>query len=454
MKVKDYIRTDTLEIKLYGPTHPLETDFRGVERLLTAIEKHSGPLMPDEVSLGSGRTHAYSIDKVRRLLFKKSANDDVDLLLSQSDGLSTEYIFAFIGVDIPVRFRLRMIIPFAYFQEEGQQAQRAQDFIALLKAISEACDVVYGYAHNKADFSLGTDPHQEDSFAEKRAYEAYWLNVYGPPMVEDIGRQRVLSTPAVSLEELSNGAVLWLTRPAPTDYATEAARDAQARALSHLRDDLGYDEVLARLRERSAVLAPVERDWDPDMEDLLELTLDDEFYAHRQLATARLNDYRPPEVSEWRPIDQLRPADVEEVDETIENKFGLFAEQLAALLHKDVPEVMDGNPASLPPMDYHFWHYDYPQDFPRRDIDESLVPAIGAYLGDIMVRYLDGRWVPRRDIDESQVVVGDRAWLPFLRARHYMESKQAVLDYSLTKFFRTVQHYRGEAKSEGALGQR
>lgn len=60
----------------------------------------------------------------------------------------------------------------------------------------------------------------------------------------------------------------------------------------------------------------------------------------------------------------------------------------------------------------------------------------------MVARNLGGRWVPRRNIDEAQVVVGDRPWLPFLRARRHMQSKQSALDYSLTKFY-------GEAASEG-----
>ena len=440
MKVKDYIRADTLVAKLYGLSHPLEQGFEGVEKLLTAIEQNAGLLIPDEFSVGTGKTPSFSIDKVRRMLARKDANDYVNLLLSQSDAPYVEYAFTFIVGDVSIKFELWIIIPFAFFQDQGQQLQRSRDFVSLIKAIADACDVVYGFAHNEADFFLGTDPHLEDPFAEKKAYEAYWLNVYGPEMIEEIGRHKVMTIPASRFEELSNGAVLWLTRPTPTDYAIDEARQVQAKCLAHLRDDISYDEALVRLRERSAILAPVERDWDPDIEDLLELTLDDVHYAHRQLEIVKLNEYRPPEVSEWLPIEQILPSDVDNIDETITHYTEFLAEKLAALLHNDVPEVMECNPASLPFIDYHFWHFDYPQDFERKDIEESLVPAIGAYLGDVMVRYLGGRWVPRINIDESQVAIGERVWLPFLRARQYMQSKKSVLDYSLTKYFRAAQN--------------
>jgi hypothetical protein len=52
---------------------------------------------------------------------------------------------------------------------------------------------------------------------------------------------------------------------------------------------------------------------------------------------------------------------------------------------------------------------------------------------------LGGRWVPRRNWEESMVVVGDRAWLPFLRARHALQGREAPLDYSCTQLFRVAQ---------------
>lgn len=57
-------------------------------------------------------------------------------------------------------------------------------------------------------------------------------------------------------------------------------------------------------------------------------------------------------------------------------------------------------------------------------------------------------WVPRRELDESAVLIGERAWLPFVRARHYgtsdpasgpTRSRDAVLQHSLLKLFRVAE---------------
>ena len=46
-------------------------------------------------------------------------------------------------------------------------------------------------------------------------------------------------------------------------------------------------------------------------------------------------------------------------------------------------------------------------------------------------------------MEESQVCVGKRIWLPFLRARRYMQSRESLLEYSLTHFFHEAERYRG-----------
>ena len=74
-------------------------------------------------------------------------------------------------------------------------------------------------------------------------------------------------------------------------------------------------------------------------------------------------------------------------------------------------------------------------------LENALLPGVGAYLGKLLVKNFKGRWVPRKNRDESYVVLGDRAWLPFLRTRRCMRDRQSVIDYSLTKLYREAERY-------------
>lgn len=431
--------TDRFQLKLYSKISPLAHGYEAVSEIIESIIGSAGDFAPDQISAG-GSPRKYSTAELEQVLARQKDSLKPSLTLSRSSPPDLFYTLSFLAETAPVGFILSLTAPFYCFMENQSVEARSQAVTAMVKSLARLCSPSYAYGHSRADVSLSSDPRKEGRLVANEIYEIYWLNLLGKEMVDRMGRQRVLSTPAFQLEELPDGAVLLLTSPAPAGFDSAPARLAQARALAHLVDGSDMSNYLARLTDRSAKLAPVTRDWDPDISDLLELTLADVPYAERQSKTAELNSYRPPEVSEWRPVDQLLESDVENVEETLEG-FGVFAEKLAALLHKDVPSAMEASPASLPFIDYHFWHFEYAEEFKREDIETDLVPAVGAYLGDVIIRNLGGHWVPRKNVDESQLVLADRAWLPFLRARRYLQSTQAALDNSLTKFYRETERH-------------
>ena len=108
---------------------------------------------------------------------------------------------------------------------------------------------------------------------------------------------------------------------------------------------------------------------------------------------------------------------------------------------KEVPALKEGGPGSLIPLDCHLWQWSYSKRMQPEALENALFPGVGAYLGKMLVKDFKGRWVPRKNRDESYVVLGDRAWLPFLRTRRCMQDRQSVIDYSLTKFYREVERY-------------
>jgi hypothetical protein len=122
--------------------------------------------------------------------------------------------------------------------------------------------------------------------------------------------------------------------------------------------------------------------------------------------------------------------------------YSYLAERLVALLHTKVPSVFKATPESLTDVDYQFWHEEFPRVFERENIDSHAVPAIGAYLGQVLVRNLGGQWIPRQKLEEVQVRVGNRVWLPFVRAWRYMRSCQSLLDFSLTQLYRVAERHR------------
>jgi len=435
----EWCNDDSFQLDLFSSMNPMDRGFEGLEKVLEVIESLDPELRPDKMR-HSGRRLNYSRQAVRKRLHESSIGDTFSLLLVRSQ--PPEVIVSFVsrtnedGVFCSITLDLQ---PFSFLREPGQAERRAGHIVSFVRAMASCLPLTFGLGHSSTDTSLGTDPAVKDLSTPRPIYETFWLNVYGPAMVQAIGRQRLLSTPSALMEELPHGAVLWLTRPTPEDFASEEARLAQARALVHLRPELSLDSTLTTLRQRSLEFSPVPMEFDPDVADILRMEADFQgVLGGKRTLVERFNRYHPPPVSEWLPAAQAPAPDVDNVKAAIDTYECLYAEQLVALFHTEVPQVMEGTQNALPYLDWHLWNAGWGRRLSHEQ-RETLVPALGAFLGRYLVEVLGGRWVPRKMLEEAAVVIGDRAWLPFLRARHALQNQEAPLDYSCSQLFRTAQ---------------
>ncbi|ATB30637.1 hypothetical protein [Melittangium boletus] len=445
MKVLEFYGSrdeDFLRLTFDGAFNPRAALEGELEPFLHALEEYAGDWMPDVVE--GNRQRKYSRPSFWKALEERREDNNIGLGFYRTKWPALDMALRLwfppipSGLDIMVKVK-----PLSLFAE----AKRCLQFVEMVRAWASRYPVTHAAAHSADDKELAGSPNfgrdDETEFRDgfDKIYEVFWLNVFGPKLVETVGRERMLSTPAWRVEELPNGCVLLVTRPTPADFASEEARLAQARAHVHLRPDLDFDTVLRSLRERSARLAPVEPRFHPDVAPLLTRVVDRVASHERQRRIAEFNAWQPPEPEEWRPAASALPSDVEDPAAAREH-YDDLAEHLVALLHTQVPSVFKAMPESLTDVDFYFWREEFPTSRSREAIEERAVPAIGAYLGEVLVRHLGGRWIPRQKLEEAQVLVGNRVWLPFVRARRYMGSSQALLDYSLCQLYRVAERHR------------
>ncbi|MBN9683674.1 MULTISPECIES: hypothetical protein [unclassified Corallococcus] len=407
-----------------------------------ALESEAGDWMPD-ITKGK-RRRGYTRAAVMKALSESRDENSTSVGLYRTTEPKLDMTLLLWFPPLPPALEtwlnVKSLVPFT---DEGH----CRSFVEMVRAWAIRYPVAsHAYAHSAADSELSGAPHygREERLGRKNGFDqihaVYWLNLFGPKLVDTVGRERMRSTPAHRVEELPDGSILLVTWPTAADFATEAARVAQARAWVHLRPDLDFDTVMATLRERSATLAPVEPRFAPDVAPLLSRLPEYVSLAQRQRRIAELNAYVPPEPDEWLPLDAALPPDVADPKAALD-QYASLAERLVALLHTPVPSVLKGSPESLTDIDLHFWKETFPDTFERHNIDAIAVPAVGAYLGEVLVKHLGGQWLPRKQWMEAQVRVGDRVWLPFARAHRYMRSTQALLDHSLTQLYRVAERH-------------
>jgi hypothetical protein len=440
------LRIDNLEDQLlldfeggFDPQAALESE---LEPFLQALEAYAGEWMPDVVE--GKRRRKYSRAAIWKALEEERDENSTSIELGRTQW-PTLYLWPRLAFPPrPPELRIWLKVqPLSFFAEP----ERCRSFVDMVRAWAARYPVSYAWAHSVGDRGVAGAPNygRDDETLYRdgfdKIYDVSWLNVFGPKLVETVGRDRMLSTPAHRVEALPNGSILLVTWPTAADFGSEGARQAQARAHVHLRPDLDFDTVLRTLLERSAALAPVEPHFHPDVAPLLARLVDNVAIHERERKIAEFNAYQPPDPEEWLPAEAALPADVTDPKAACEH-YSLLAEHLVALFHTKVPSVFKETPESLTDVDYQFWHEEFPRVFERHNIDEHAVPAVGGYLGEVLVRNLGGQWIPRRKLEEAQVRVGNRVWLPFLRAHRYMRSRQSLLDYSLTQLFRVAERHR------------
>ncbi len=440
---QDLKREDRLRLSWEGTFDPQLEIERALEPFFQALEEYAGEWMPDFV--GSKRPRKYTRAAVWKAFEEKGDESGSLIGLSHSTYPWVDMAVSFHLLPIPHSLDASLEVqPLTFFKEE----EHCRRLVELVRAWSSQYPVPYAKAHSGADAVLAGSPFygrdQQTAWRDgfDKIYEVCWLNVFGPQLIETVGRERMLSTPAHRVEELPNGSVLLVTWPTAADFTREEARQAQARALVHLRPELDYDTVLRSLHERNAALVPVEPRFHPDVEPLLSRLVDHAGVAKRQRRIAEFNAYQPPEPEEWLPASAALPPDVPDTKAALEH-YSLLAEYLVAMRHTEIPSVFEQTPESLTDVDFHFWVENFPETYERQNIDQRAVPTIGAYLGQVLVRHLGGQWIPRKKLEEAQVRVGQRVWLPFVRAHRYLRSRQSLLDYSLTQLFRVAERHRG-----------
>ncbi len=387
-----------LECKMYIADNPLVSGDVSIDQILEVLHLHANEFMPQRVSAGKA-SQKYSLEAVKRVLAKQNSENLVFFYLRRTEDPEVTYGFDFMRKRTP-GLELEIELPLDSFDHPDHGEERVQHFVSLVSALAHLLHPLYGYAHNRADFVLGKDPHVRDQFASIGVYEIYWLNIYGKELVEQLGRERVLSTPCFRCEELAGGGVLFLSRPTPLDYASDEARVAQASALAHLRSDITSEQALAMLLERSVTLFPSKANWDPDMVDLFELTQNVFSFEEGLRRAVQLNTYRPPEVPEWLPLDKLLPPDGN-VGEDIE-RYTAYAQSFTGWFGTQIKKKIDFSPGWLHHVDAHFWATTSTPSMPH----SQYLPYVGAYLGEIILRHLGGRWVPRENIEE----ITDSRW--------------------------------------------
>ncbi|WP_224250321.1 hypothetical protein, partial [Hyalangium gracile] len=289
LTLQDLNVEDSLDLYWDGTFDPQMDPKRALAPFFEALEKYAGEWMPDIVK--GTRRRKYSRAAVWKALEERRTEYSSGCGLYHTTSPFVSLALSFGLKQIPRELGVMLHVqPLTFFMD----SERCRRFVELVRAWSSHYPVPYAAAHSGADGELADAPYYGRDKQTARAngfdqvYEVCWLNVFGPKLVATVGRERMLSTPAHRVEELPNGSILLVTWPTAADFTREEARQAQARALVHLRPELDFATVLRSLQERNAALVPVEPRFSPEVAPLLARLVDSVAISQRQRRIAEL----------------------------------------------------------------------------------------------------------------------------------------------------------------------
>jgi hypothetical protein len=427
-------------LSLFIKDNPITQNVNGIDQLLNLIDENGGDLRPEEVFDGKFFVK-YTHDRVKQIISKQGLGFKNFLDLRRVTYPKGSYSLDFMyGEENPTKFWFKLMVPLDYFSEITLRKKHLNSLLSFIRVLASEFCPSYGFCHPTTDlmFEMGQLKAHSNPPIELR--DIYWLNIFGPDLLKYLGKERVLAAPITRAEQLKcneDDLLLFLIQETPFNISSKKSRVNQAQILTRILDAKKFGDVLTQLQERSNILNSEKSGWGGEIADLLKIILDNISEEDRENELKKFNRYRPPTPTEWVPITNLKMSNVSDINKEIDTyKFG--AEKLIALLHQSIPAIVQNKPNSLQCIDYYFWRLNYPARFKTKDIENDLIQSIGGYIGDLLIRYMNGRWVPRINKYETQVIVGKRAWLPFLRAKKYMQTQQSIIDYSLTQFYRVI----------------
>ncbi|RUO88953.1 hypothetical protein D7Y11_32725 [Corallococcus sp. AB018] len=416
---------------------------RSLGPFVDILEQYAGDWMPQVVGGGGKHKRRYSRAALWKVYEESRFSKWASIGFYRTEPPAVELNLSLNFPPLEPSMRLSLSLqPLSGFSDAG----RCGRFVDMVRAWAEAYQATSVLAHSMMDhqlaepISFGEDGVLRPKYADDNIHEVYWLNVFGKKQIELVGRERLLSVPGSCVEELPNGSVLLVTHPTAADFGSDEARVAQARALVHLRPDLEFEAVMGTLRERTSSLVPVEPRFHPDVEPLLKHQIEHVPLSERPRKTAEFNAYRPPDPEEWLPATAALSANVREKD-AVPSQYVELTRGLDEFLFYSVQSIYRATPSSLTEIDVALLSHVSLRLGGAKAV-AHMVPAVGVYLGQVLVKNLGGEWILRKQLEESQVRIGGRVWLPFVRAQRYLTSQQAVIDYSLTQFYREAERRR------------
>ena len=278
-----------------------------------------------------------------------------------------------------------------------ERAERLEEFVGFITKLCGRFPILFGGACPEVDWDAkhwvnikGTGSLVKAGAAlDKCLPGVYWLTIFGPQLVEHFGREKIESLSVRRVLDFGSGAggLGIVLRDSPFEPAKSERLRQDAEVAQQLGEEYFFDAA------------------DPEKEC-------------RPIPSVTRGGTETVAVAKPRTRPEFGLKDLEKV--TVLDAAGQpvtdladLAEMLVVFLHGEVNEAGDYSRAALEAIDAHFARHPQQKEYKPEHLQTEFLPALGAYVGEVLVRNLKASWVAREPLPKSTVKHGDTEVSPF-----------------------------------------
>lgn len=283
-----------------------------------------------------------------------------------------------------------------------ERAERLEEFVNFIIKLCERFPVIFGGACPEEDWDAkhwvnikGTGSLIKAGAALNKCLPGvYWMTLFGPQLVEHFGRERIANLPVRRVLDLGSGA------------------DTGAGGLGIMLRDNPYEPAKSeRLQRDAEVMKLLGEEYffnaaSPDKECSPVPSV-----TRGGVESVSIGTKQEPQPK--FSLEDLKKVSVPDAKGQPITDLADLAEMLVVFLQGEVNEADEYSRAALEAIDSHFAQHPQLKEYKPEHLNKEFLPALGAYLGEVLVRNLKAKWVVGEPLPQSTVKLGDTEVSPF-----------------------------------------
>jgi len=194
---------------------------------------------PDKVDFGGGWNTLNCKDLSHQIQMWTRADN---ILFKRENKFQSE-LAVFLGDLASTPKGISLWIDKSFFGEEIH----IQEFLETCRSLYELFHPYYGFVHDAEDV-IAKATRNDQKFGKtvfpinliKGLPGIYWVNFFGPDLVEKLGKEKILSAPFFSYEELRDGGILFSFGQSPFDQQDPDKENMRTEFRDYIGDENFY----------------------------------------------------------------------------------------------------------------------------------------------------------------------------------------------------------------------